>query len=121
MAMRAAHRDLPDPVVETIVEPGTVPCAWVGLRTGKAVRTVQPDPDMLVHFCVGSDERPVGFSIFGRIDGAAVARILRAYVAWPAGRTGGAGIASRARPSARRILAVIGAVERAAAALQRAS
>ncbi len=112
-----SHRDLTVPVVERL-DGGELPCAWVGLRTGKAARTVQPDPKMLVHFYLGSDDRPIGFSIFGRLDGPGVARILQRYVEWEERGARGTSRRSRRPPSGRRVVAVLAAVERAAVALR---
>ncbi len=111
------HRDLIVPVVERL-DGGELPCAWVGLRTGKATRTVQPDPGMLVHFYLGSDERPIGFSIFGYLDGPGVARIVQRYVEWEERGARGTSRRSRRPPSGRRMVAVLAAVERAAVALE---
>lgn len=82
MSTELAPDWLPEPVVECFKDMrGRVESAYITLRREKAIRAVQPSPDHLVFFYLGSDDLPVGLRLLEPVVGAAGTEILLRLVA----------------------------------------
>lgn len=64
---------------------GRVESAYIKLREEKAVRTVQPNRDLLVFFYLGEDDLPVGISMLEPVTGTAGTEIIYRLLRGPDG------------------------------------
>ena len=75
--MKTTYEPVKSPQVDFArCDDGRIVSAYIRLRTGKAVTSVQPNPKCLVYFELGRDELPVGISFQRPYPGVALSLVI---------------------------------------------
>jgi len=74
------RRFLANPPVEFEEFNGRVVGAYVKLQDRKAVRDIQPNPDVPVFFYLDADGWPVGAKFYAHVEGYIVAKLLDKFI-----------------------------------------
>lgn len=80
---------LADPSIEFPTDQGAVISAYVALQARKAVRDVQPRPDLPIFFYLDEDGFPVGVRMYAPIPGRVVVKLVDEMFLGTDGKPGG--------------------------------
>jgi len=70
---------------------GRITAMYLKIRTGKAVRAVHPNKNVLVYFLLGQDDMPIGIKFLEPAPGLAITRVASYLYRGEDGKPGGMG------------------------------